>query len=76
MGYLHKIVRAGLSNLGQIFDNFAHPSSDARNEIPAILRQFGAQFATNLRNAPPRERPLLSLLRISDIRVNGVKVLA
>ena len=28
--------------------NFAHPSSDGRNEIPAILHKFGAQFATLL----------------------------
>ena len=26
-----------------------------------MLRKFGTQFATNLRNAPPRERPLLGI---------------
>ena len=40
-----------------ICDNFAHPSSDVRNEIPAILRKFGAQCATNLHNAPLANPP-------------------
>ena len=54
-----------LSNSRQICDNLAHPPSDARNEIPATLRSFGAQFATNLRNAPFANAPLLG---ISDWR--------
>ena len=39
-GYLHKIVRNWLSNSRQICDNFAHPSSDVRNEMPAIYSQI------------------------------------
>ena len=35
----------------------SHPSCVARNEIPAILRKFGVQFATNLRNAPFTNAP-------------------
>ena len=34
-------------NAQQICDNFAHPSSDVRNEIPAILRKICAQSVTN-----------------------------
>ena len=51
----------GQGNLQQLCDNFAHPSSHARNEIPAILRKFGAHFATNLR---PRENPLFGICKI------------
>ena len=36
----------------QVCNHLVHPSSHAHNEIPAILRDFGAQFATHLRNAP------------------------
>ena len=61
-GYLHKIVRNKFSNSRQICDNFAHPSSDVRNEIPAILCKFGAQFATNLRNAPLANAPFSGFL--------------
>ena len=46
-----------------VCDNFAHLSSDVPNEIPAILRKFGAQFAPNLRNSPLPKTPLL---RTSD----------
>ena len=61
-GYLHKIVRNQLSNSRQIIcDNFAHPCSDVRYEIQAILRKFGAQFATNFCATPPGERPLLGI---------------
>ena len=58
-GYLHKIVR-----MRQICDNFAHPSSEIQNEIQVILRKFGAQFATNLRNAPFANAPFFKLLTI------------
>ena len=54
-GYLHKIVRNLLSKSRQICDNLAHPSSDVRNEIPAILRKFAIcdKFAQSpLANAP------------------------
>ena len=40
-----------------ICDNFAHPSSHVQNEIPAILRGFGARFATNLPNGPLANAP-------------------
>ena len=41
-----------------ICDNFVHPSCDVQNvEIPAILRTCGAQFATNLRDAPLANAP-------------------
>ena len=46
----------------QICDNFAHPSSDVRNEVPTILRNFGAQFATDLRNAPVANAPFSGCL--------------
>ena len=44
-----------------ICDNFAHPSCDVRNEIPSMLRKFGAQFAANIVQRPPYERPLLGI---------------
>ena len=40
-----------------------------KTKYPAILRKFGAQFATNLRNAPRRERPLLGISDKSDSKV-------
>ena len=53
-----RLSKLPFSNLPFSFSpNFAHPSSDVRNEIPAILRKFGAQFATNLRNAPLANPP-------------------
>ena len=60
----------------QIRDRFAtilHTlrSSDARNELPIILRKFGAHFATNSCN-PPRERPPFG---ISDFEGGGPKFL-
>ena len=60
-GYLHNIVRNFLSNSRHICDTLAQPSSDVRNELPAILRKFGAQFATKVAQRPPRERPLLGI---------------
>ena len=41
----------------RIRDNFAHFACDVRNEMPAILRRFGAQSAANLRNAPLANAP-------------------
>ena len=67
-GYLHKIVRNWLSNSRQIWNNFAHPSSDVRNEIPAILRKFGAQF--DLRNAPFANAPFSGFLIVYQRRRN------
>ena len=44
-------------SLRQICHNFAQTSSDVQNEIRAILLKLGAQFATNLRNAPLANAP-------------------
>ena len=59
MGYLYKAVR----NCFLICDDFAQLSSDVRNRMHAILRKFGAQFATNLRNAPLANAPFSEFLR-------------
>ena len=59
---VHKIVWDWFPNLRQIYDNFAYPSSDVRDEIPASLREFCAQFATKFRDGPRlefRDGPLL-----------------
>ena len=57
-GHRKRDICTKLSEINfQICDNFAHLSSDVRNEVPAILRKFGAQFAQR----PPRERPLLGI---------------
>ena len=61
-GYLHKLVWNRHSNLRQICDNFAHPACGVQNEIPVILHKFGAQFATNLRNAPFANAPFSGFL--------------
>ena len=50
-GNLHRIVQIDL----QIRNNFAHPPSDARNEIPAIWRAICDKFA----QCPLRECTLL-----------------
>ena len=56
-GYLHKIVRNWLSNSRQICDNFAHPSSDVRNEIPAILRKFWRAICDKFARTPRSRTP-------------------
>ena len=73
-GYLHKIVRNWLSNFRQICDNFAHPSSGVWNEICATLRKLGAQFATNLRNAPFMNAPFSGFLIILWVRKKSRKL--
>ena len=55
-GYLHKIVRNWFSNLQQICDNFAHHSSDVRNEIHAKLRHKFAQEHPRLENSEHQQR--------------------
>ena len=61
-GYLHKIVQKILSNLGQFCGHVNH--CDVQDETPAILRKFGAQFATNL-PIPASAFPVASQLRRS-----------
>ena len=73
-GYLQKMVPNQLSNSRHICDNFAHPSSDVRNEIPAILRKFGVQFATNLRNAPFANAPFSGFLIFFAPRSTNQKI--
>ena len=61
MGYLHQIVRNGLSNLRQKCDNIPHPLCDARNRTSNFVQIWPAicyKFAQHL----PRERPLLRIL--------------
>ena len=67
-GYLHKMIRNCLSNSRPSCNNFAHPSSDVRNEIPAISLKFGAQFATSLRNAPFTNAPFSGFLTLFRAR--------
>ena len=52
MGYCIKLSEIHFFNLRQICDNFLDPSSDTQNEIHALLRKFGVQFATTFQRAP------------------------
>ena len=45
----------------QIRDNFAHPSSDVQNEIPAILAQIWRAICDKFAQRPLTERPLLGI---------------
>ena len=57
-----KLTLTFATNMRQICDDFAHPSSDLRNEMHAIVRKFGAQSTTNLHNAPLANAPFSEFL--------------
>ena len=64
-GHWKRGICTELSENYQIATNLRHSraaSSDLRNEVHAILRRFGTQFATDLHNDPLANAPFSKLL--------------